>query len=232
MTVVANNPSNNAIAAQLQLIRQQLPAQVRLIAVTKKFPVQVIRAAYDAGIRDFGESQIQEAEAKQAQLKDLDDITWHLIGHLQSNKARKALGLFDWIHSVDSLKIAKRLNQLASETGHRPLCCLQVKLLSDPPKYGFELEELRQALDELDQLHHLQIAGLMTIPPLNVSPEATREVFQQAHRLADEINAAGYQHIQIKELSMGMSGDYPLAVAAGSTMVRLGTKLFGARPTT
>src|SRR4028118_2258788 len=114
------------IAERIANIRQQLPAGVRLIAVTKQVPVDAMREAYAAGIRDFGESRIQEAELKQSQLQDLPDITWHLIGHLQSNKARKALEQFHWIHSCDSLNLAQRLNRLAAELSLRPKVCLQV----------------------------------------------------------------------------------------------------------
>lgn len=230
MTAVSNDSSDNPIAAQLQAIRQQIPDYVRLIAVTKKFSPEVIRTAYQAGLRDFGESQVQEAAMKQAALADLQDITWHLIGHLQTNKVRKALDLFSWIHSVDSLKLAKRLDQIAAEKQVRPACCIQVKMVPDPPKYGFDLDNFWPVLSDLNQLENLHIVGLMTIPPLNLDAAATGEVFQQAQCLAEEINAAGYEHIHIHELSMGMSGDYPLAIAAGSTMIRLGTKLFGARP--
>ncbi|PSN18772.1 YggS family pyridoxal phosphate-dependent enzyme [filamentous cyanobacterium CCP5] len=222
--------SDDDWAARLHQVCQQIPDTVRLIAVTKKFPAEVVRAAYGAGVRDFGESQVQEAEAKQAELTDLPDMTWHLIGHLQSNKARRAVELFDWIHSVDSLKLAKRLNHLAAEAGRSPQCCLQVKMVSDPPKYGFDQDQLWSALPTLDQLDQLSISGLMTIPPMGLSPQATRDVFDQARSLADKINAAGFERLQIQELSMGMSGDYPIAIAAGATMVRLGTALFGDRP--
>lgn len=226
----SGSSSGSDLAAQLHAIQQQIPDSVRLIAVTKRFSAEVIRAAYGAGIRDFGESQVQEAEAKQEALSDLPDITWHLIGHLQSNKARRAVELFDWIHSLDSLKLAKRLDTLAASVDRIPRCCLQVKMVNDPPKYGFDVDPLWSALPELDQLEHLAITGLMTIPPLGLPPETTRNLFSQAQQLADKINAAGFSRIRIEDLSMGMSGDYELAIAAGATMIRLGTALFGNRP--
>ncbi|MEB3269132.1 MAG: YggS family pyridoxal phosphate-dependent enzyme [Leptolyngbya sp.] len=226
----ASSVDRDRIAHRVQTIRATLPPTTRLIAVTKKQPVAAIRAAYAAGVRDFGESRLQEAEAKQAALADYSDITWHLIGHLQSNKARKALQQFQWIHSIDSLKLAQRLDALAADLGCQPRCCLQVKMVPDPPKTGFTLEELWEALPTLAQLVHLDIQGLMTIPPLNTDPETTQEIFEAARDLRDRINLQGLDHLHLTALSMGMSGDYPLAIAAGSTMVRLGTTLFGDRP--
>lgn len=123
---------SGSISERINTVRAQLPPSVRLIAVTKQVPSDVIRAAYTAGIRDFGENRIQEAIAKQAELQDLSDITWHFIGHLQSNKAKKALENFQWIHSVDNLKLAQRLNELAQQIGISPCVCLQVKILPDP----------------------------------------------------------------------------------------------------
>ena len=225
------SPSTNPIADQISSVTRDLPPQVRLIGVSKRQPTSAIRAAYQAQIRDFGESMVQEAIAKQAELDDLDDITWHLIGHLQSNKARKALEHFDWIHSIDSLKIATRLDKIAGEIGRSPHCCLQVKMVPDPDKFGFSLEELWSALPELNQLQHLNIVGLMTIPPLESSMAEVEAIFERAKMLADQINQREFDRLHLSELSMGMSGDYPVAIAAGSTMIRLGTTLFGDRPT-
>lgn len=219
------------IQTRIATVQASLPPQVRLIGVTKKQPSSVIRAAYQVGIRNFGESRVQEALTKQTELSDLRDITWHLIGHLQANKARKAVLHFDWIHSVDSLKLARRLNDLAKELLRQPYCCLQVKIVPDPDKYGFTLEELQTALPALNQMEHLQIKGLMTIPPFGSSPLEVEHIFQEAHDLADQINRQSLDRLQISELSMGMSGDYSLAIAAGATMIRLGTTLFGDRPT-
>jgi len=217
------------IRQRLTTIRQQLPDSVRLIAVTKQVPVDAMREAYAAGIRDFGESRIQEAELKQNQLRDLPDITWHLIGHLQSNKARKALEQFHWIHSVDNLKLAERLNLLAADLSRKPQVCLQVKLLPDPQKYGWTVPELLTDLPALDQCSHLQIQGLMTIPPLELNDSEVLAVFHQTRELADKIKQQNWLNIQMQQLSMGMSADYPLAVQAGSTMIRLGRIIFGER---
>ncbi len=207
--------------------RASIPPQVRVIAVTKTVSIEAMRAAYAAGIRDFGENRVQEAEVKRAALADLTDVTWHLIGHLQSNKAKSAIELFDWIQSVDSLKLAQRLDRLAQEQNRHPQICLQVKLLSDPNKAGFSVEELWQALPQLAALPHLQIRGLMVIPPLDLEPFETLKVFQQAKELAEKIQIQS--HLQLDQLSMGMSDDYGLALQAGATMIRPGRILFGAR---
>jgi pyridoxal phosphate enzyme (YggS family) len=224
MTVLPVN-----IADRIDSVRRTLPTGVRLIAVSKKMPSEAIRLAYGAGLRDFGESQVQEAIAKQAQLGDLTDITWHLIGHLQGNKARKAVNHFQWIHSVDSLKLAERLERYAAEAQCQPRCCLQVKLRDDPSKTGFDVADLWSVLPQLNALHHLTICGLMVIPPFGLPAADNQGIFEQARALADQINGHGFEGIQIKELSMGMSGDYATAISAGATMVRLGTILFGKR---
>jgi hypothetical protein len=218
------------ITQRIHELQQSLPSGVILVAVTKLLPVEVIRIAYGAGLRHFGENRVQEALDKQDQLTDLSDITWHLIGHLQTNKVRKAVEHFHWIHSLDSLKLVQKLDQAAMELGRSPQCCLQVKFVSDPPKYGFELSELESVLSQLDQFTHLGIRGLMTIPPQGASQATIQQVFRDAKHLADQINRQGFSRLHIDQLSMGMSADYPLAIAAGATMVRLGTTLFGPRP--
>lgn len=214
------------LAGRLANIRSKLPSTVKLIAVTKQIPVVVMQAAYDLGVRDFAENRIQEAAAKQAELQ-WPDVTWHLIGHLQTNKASKALELFDWIHSLDSLKLAQRLNQLAAEQNVKPNCCLQVKLAPDLNKSGWAASELLSALPELMACQHLQIAGLMTIPPYGLSDAETLAIFEQARELAQQIQQQS--GLCLPELSMGMSDDYELAIQAGATMIRLGRTLFGAR---
>jgi hypothetical protein len=210
-------------------IQTSLPSTVRLIAVTKRVSTDLMREAYAAGLRDFAESRIQEAASKQAELQDLPDITWHFIGHLQTNKAKKALELFSWIHSVDSLPLAQRLNTLAQELDLSPNVCLQVKILPDPHKSGWMIPELLADLEALNQCQNLQIQGLMTIPPLDLKDEEILSVFHHTYELAQTIQGQNWSNITMQQLSMGMSGDYLLAVAAGATMVRLGTILFGQR---
>jgi hypothetical protein len=217
------------ITERIAHIRQQLPPGVRLIAVTKQVSVDAMREAYAAGVRDFAESRIQEAEAKIAKLGDLPDLNWHLIGHLQSNKAKKALEQFQWIHSCDSLNLAQRLNRLAAELSLRPKVCLQVKVVPDPNKYGWTVPELLADLPELNRCDALQIQGLMTILPLGLSQQESRVVFERTRELAEKIRQQNWSNLKMHELSMGMSDDYPLAVQAGATLVRLGRIIFGER---
>ncbi|MBR8828024.1 MAG: YggS family pyridoxal phosphate-dependent enzyme [Gomphosphaeria aponina SAG 52.96 = DSM 107014] len=220
---------NGFISQNINQIRQQLPSHVRLIAITKQVSVIGMREAYGAGIRDFGENRLQEALLKQEQLQDLPDICWHFIGHLQTNKGRKVLEKFQWIHSVDSLKLASRLNELAGEIGKTPQVCLQVKVLADPNKYGWEIPELLADLPQLDHFSGLKIQGLMTILPLGLSEAETFGAFRELSLLSEKISQANWLHLQMQELSMGMSADYKFAVSAGATMIRLGRIIFGAR---
>ncbi|BAZ67597.1 MAG: YggS family pyridoxal phosphate-dependent enzyme [Pelatocladus maniniholoensis HA4357-MV3] len=220
---------SSPISERINTVRAELPPSVRLIAVSKQVPTDVIRTAYTAGIRDFAENRIQEAIAKQAELQDLSDITWHFIGNLQSNKAKKALENFQWIHSVDNLKLAQRLNELAQQIGVSPYVCLQVKILLDPNKSGWSVPQLLADLPTLNQCKNLQIQGLMTIPPLGLTEQEIMTVFNRTRELAQEIREQNWPHIQMLHLSMGMSGDYKLAIQAGATIVRLGTILFGER---
>lgn len=217
------------ITSRINSIRQHLPESVRLIAVTKQVSTDAIREAYQAGIRDFGESKVQETAEKQSQLQDLPDINWHLIGHLQANKAAKALEHFQWIHSVDNLKLARRLDRIAGEQSCSRQVCLQVKMLPDPDKYGWTVPELLAHLPELNKCQNLKIHGLMTIPPLGLDEEQILELFNSTRELANKIQQQNLPRIQIQQLSMGMSGDYHLAIQAGATMIRLGTSLFGSR---
>ncbi len=220
------------LADRIAQVWTSLPSSVKLIAVTKQVPVSLMRQAYAAGIRDFGESRVQEAAAKQAQLQDLSDVTWHLIGHLQGNKAQQALQFFQWIHSVDSLKLAQRLDRLAADLPIKPNICLQVKLVPDPDKYGWTEPDLLAELTQLSQSKHLKIQGLMTIPPQGLPPAEILAIFKQNQQLAQQICQMNLPNVSMGELSMGMSEDYKLAIQAQTTMVRLGQILFGDRPVT
>lgn len=218
--------SNATIQSQLSSIQSQIPEHVRLIAVTKYVTEVEIRQAYEVGMRDFGESKIQDAQRKIEALQDCPGINWHLIGHLQSNKAKLAVQLFDWIHSVDSLKLAKRLDRLAQEQETKPKVCLQVKIRPDPDKYGWTEEQLISDLTILKQLQQIQVKGLMSILPKGLSESEILSAFQDTKILAEKIGNDQHNPIQLNELSMGMSQDYPLAIEAGSTMIRLGRILF------
>ena len=215
-----------SIAYNIETIRRDLPASVRLMAVSKYVSSALIREAYAAGIRDFGESRIQEAQTKQQELADLPDLCWHLIGHLQGNKVRKAVQIFDWIHSVDSLKLLQQLDRVAAELATSPKICLQVKVLPDPDKYGWTIPELLTQLPEIGCCQQLKISGLMTILPLGVNTAQAQQVFEQVRDLSCQITQQPGAKLQLSELSMGMSGDYLPAVAAGATIVRLGSILF------
>ena len=210
-----------SIGARLEDLRRQLPPATRLLAVSKGQPAALIREAVGAGQRSFGESRLQEALAKQEELADLEPLDWHFIGRLQANKARGVVRAFGTIHSVDSLELARRLARIAAEEGAAPKVLFQVKLRPDPSKTGFEPEALRLAWPELRALAPLQPVGLMTIAPLGLSREALSGLFRDCAALARELGLA--------ELSMGMSGDWREAAEAGSTWVRIGSALFGAR---
>jgi PLP dependent protein len=217
------NPSD-PIVDRISAIRQKLPATVRLIAVSKYTTVEAMKVAYQAGIRDFGESRVQDVPAKQAALADLPGITWHLIGHLQSNKARKAVEIFDWIHSIDSLKLLQQVDRLALELGKTPAVCLQVKIRPDPDKYGWDAADLLTEWSAIRQCQQVNLQGLMTIAPLGLTGEQLTDLFTKVVALKHAISREF--GVELPELSMGMSQDYPLAVATGATMVRIGSKIF------
>lgn len=221
--------SLSSVAERVAYLRQTIPPQTRIIAVTKTVSLELMREAYAAGIRDFGENRIQEAIAKQQALADLHDVTWHFIGHLQRNKAKQAIAHFQWLQSVDSLALAQRLNLLAADLSTPPQVCLQVKLRPDPSKFGWTPEELLNSLSDLQACDALAIKGLMIILPLNLSREEQLLAFQEAHLLAQHIRQHPTRPLPLAELSMGMSDDYPLAIQAGATMIRPGRILFGIR---
>ena len=223
------NQMTGYISQRIDSIKQQIPQNVRLIAITKQVSLEAMREAYATGIRDFGENRLQEALLKQEQLQDLNDINWHFIGHIQKNKAKKIIENFTWIHSVDSLALAKRLNRLAEELNQIPKVFLQVKVLPDPDKYGWEVSNLLPDLPQLSQYQNLNFQGLMTILPLGLSSTEVVEAFQKTQQLATTIAQKDYGNLTMKELSMGMSGDYMQAIEAGATMIRLGRIIFGER---
>ncbi|MEM6444942.1 MAG: YggS family pyridoxal phosphate-dependent enzyme [Cyanobacteria bacterium P01_D01_bin.123] len=228
------------IAANIGRLQAQIPPSVEIMAVSKGIPAAAVRAAYAAGLRHFGESRIQEAAAKQVELSDLHDITWHLIGHLQTKKARKALQLFHWIDSLDRLDLACRLNRLlaqqsdsaatsaAAQTGRKRTfsVCLQVKLAPDPNKYGWTPDELLLNIPQLLDLSHLHIRGLMTILPLGCDAERAQQLFAQLRLWRDRLQADKTYPVELPVLSMGMSGDFQQAILAGATIVRLGRVIF------
>jgi pyridoxal phosphate enzyme (YggS family) len=210
------------LAARLAALQPQLPPSVHLLAVSKGQPAAAIRAAAGLGLRHFGESRLQEAVPKQAELADLDALDWHFIGRLQANKVRGVLRHFGTLHSIDSLALARRVQRIAAEEGCRPRLLFQVKLRPDPAKAGFTPEQLLRAREELRDLAPAAAVGLMTIAPQGLTPAERGALFGDCAALARDL--------ALPELSMGMSDDWPEAVAAGSTWIRLGTGLFGLRP--
>ena len=220
-------PTNTMIADRIDQIRSSIPPEVKLVAVSKYTTTAAIREAYAAGIRDFGESRVQDARVKQEELADLSDITWHLIGSLQSNKAKQAIAQFDWIHSIDRLSLAAQCDRLIAELGKSPKLLLQVKLAVDPSKSGWSETELLGDLPALAKLPNLNIVGLMTILPLGLSGAEAYELFGKTSQLAAKLQTLGWSNIQ--ELSMGMSADYAIAVKAGASMIRVGNQIFACK---
>jgi len=212
------------IADRLNHIRVNIPPQVKLVAVSKYTTTEAIRAAYDAGVRDFAESRVQDAKIKQTELADLTDITWHMIGSLQSNKAKQAIAQFDWIHSIDRLSLAEQCDRHISDLGKSPKLLLQVKLAEDPNKSGWSASELLADLPKLAKLRNLKIVGLMTILPLGLDESQAYAVFSRTTELAAKMRSLGWANVQ--ELSMGMSADYAIAIKAGATIIRIGSQIF------
>ena len=201
---------------------------VRLVAVSKTFPLAAVAAAARAGLADFGENRVQEGVGK------IDDsaglaVRWHLIGHLQSNKARQAAGHFDWIHSVDSVKLLQRLDRAAAEGGTAPRLLVQVDLAGEAAKHGAPLDAVRRILEAAAANGAARVCGLMLMPPWNPDPEAVRPFFRRLRELRDTLRDEGAARDALRELSMGMSHDFEVAIEEGATMVRVGTALFGRR---
>jgi pyridoxal phosphate enzyme (YggS family) len=205
------------------------PDEVRLVAVTKTVGPDVIRNAVECGLREFGENRVQEARKKvrSEELRVMsEDISWHLIGHLQKNKAMAAVGLFDMIQSVDSIELAETLNGYAGKAGKIQRILLQVKLSDEESKYGIKKENIMSVIRRSEYMKNLKLEGLMTIPPYFDDPEKARPYFRKLREIKDEIEAEG---VALPELSMGMSNDFEVAIEEGATMVRIGTALFGER---
>jgi PLP dependent protein len=195
------------------------PGEITLVVVTKEVGVSAIRAAFDCGTRDFGENRVQEAEGKIGQLAALKpDVTWHMVGHLQSKKARTAVELFDIIHSIDSVRLAEILSRRAEKTF--PVL-LQVNVSGEATKGGFVMGEIVNAVNEIKKLSNLKVMGLMTIAPLVADPEEARPVFRKLRELRDSL--------RLEHLSMGMTDDFEVAVEEGATMLRVGRAIFGER---
>jgi hypothetical protein len=207
------------------------PEEIILMAVSKTFPADSIREAYDCGIRLFGESRVQEFAAKADTLRDLKEVHWHMIGHLQTNKTSKAVELFDAVDSVDSVRLAEKLNASAQQLKKKVSVLIEINVGGEAAKSGIEpdsseLEDLLHAAASFDQL---EFRGLMTIPPFTNDPQQARPYFRKLRELRERIAARRLSNIRMDVLSMGMSHDYEIAIEEGSTCVRIGTAIFGER---
>jgi PLP dependent protein len=228
----------DAIAANLRTVRSRIdaaarragrdPSDILLVAVSKTFSADHVRAARAAGHLDFGENKVQEALQKIADTAD-KQIRWHLIGHLQSNKARKAAAGFACIHSVDSVDLLHKLDVAADELGTSPDVLIQVDLAGESTKFGAPADQARRVLDAALDARAVRVAGLMLIPPWNEDQEQTRPWFAQLRALRDAWLEQGVPRAALRQLSMGMSHDFEAAVEEGATMVRVGTAIFGRR---
>ena len=225
----------NSIAENLERVREQIAQaaaragrvaeEIELVAITKTHPAEKVREAIEAGQTLFGESRVQEARAKIPELPS--NLRWHFVGHLQKNKIRHALPLFEMIHSVDSLDVAQDINRIAGEQGMHPRVLLEVNVAGEGSKFGFSPDKLRDQMEEFLALPRLSILGLMTIPPLAEEAEASRKYFVQLRELRDRLQTKF--HVDLAQLSMGMTEDFAVAVEEGATRVRVGTAIFGER---
>lgn len=208
------------------------PDSITLMGVSKVVEPERIRQAYQAGIRIFGENRVQEFEGKSSALKDLQEAEWHLIGHLQTNKAKKAVELFHAADSVDSVRLAEKLNQAAQQVNKVLPVLIEINVGGEESKNGVapDSPELEDLLQNGQLLEHLQVRGLMTIPPFTEDPQGSRPYFRRVRELRNAIANRKLQGIQMGVLSMGMSHDFEVAIEEGSTCVRVGTAIFGERP--
>jgi pyridoxal phosphate enzyme (YggS family) len=226
------------IAQQLAAVRARIdaaaqasgraPSSVRLVAVSKFFPIEAVREAFAAGQRDFGENRVQEALQKIAASTGLP-IRWHLLGHLQTNKARKAGPAFAMIQSVHSIELLERLDHAAEESGRSPELLIQVDLASESTKFGAPVAEVPRLFEAAARCRAARVVGLMTLPPVPDTPEDARPWFRRLRDLQQAWLAAGVPPAMLRELSMGMSGDFEVAIEEGATLVRIGTAIFGSR---
>jgi len=205
------------------------PSHIRILAVSKTFDAGHVRTAAQAGQIDFGENKVQEAQQKRAQTADLP-IVWHFIGHLQSNKARKAASLFDVIHSIDDSSLIQKIDDAAAEAGRTLELLVQVDLAGELTKHGAREDELPAIFDAARRCRAVRLTGLMIIPPTSPDPEGARRWFRELNGVRDRLLARGIEAVMLAELSMGMSHDYEIAIEEGATLVRLGTAIFGRRP--
>jgi len=205
------------------------PEEIALLAVSKTFPVESISEAARAGVREFGENRVQEAEGKILHFKEAPGIQWHLVGHLQSNKARRAVELFDVVHSIDSVRLAARLDQACLECGKTISVLLQVDLGGEETKFGADPSQIGEIVSAVSALKGIRLDGLMTIPPFFEDPERVRPYFVRLSELREALESGQPGCLGKRHLSMGMSHDFEVAIQEGATIVRVGTAIFGSR---
>ena len=203
------------------------PGDITLVAVTKTFPVELINQAITQGIAIIGENRVQEALEKYSQIGP--KVQWHLIGHLQSNKAKKAVEIFSLIHSVDSVALAREVGRRALQIGKMQEVLLEVNTSGEPQKHGFRPEDVTEVLKEIKDIEGVKVLGLMTVGPLTGDEEKVRSAFRKLRSVFDEIASLGLPNVEMKYLSMGMSGDFEIAIEEGSNMIRVGSAIFGTR---
>jgi PLP dependent protein len=205
------------------------PDEILLLAISKTFPTEAITQAAEAGLRHFGENRVQEAEAKILHFRELLKLEWHLVGHLQSNKAKRAVELFDVIHSLDSTRLADKLDQASGELGKSLSVLLQVDLGKEETKFGADVNQVREIVEMASRLKNICLNGLMTIPPFFEYPEESRPFFAKLREIRDMLESEQPGCLGQKHLSMGMSHDFEVAIQEGATIVRIGTAIFGSR---
>lgn len=225
----------SSIAENLERVRELIASaaaksgrsadDIELVAITKTHPVEKVRNAIEAGQILFGESRVQEARAKIPEVPS--NIRWHFVGHLQKNKVRQALPLFEMTHSVDSLALAEDINRIAEEEGLYPRVLLEVNVAGEGSKFGFASDQLRQQMEALLTLARISIEGLMCLPPLTAESESSRKFFVQVRELRDSLEKEF--SMKLPQLSMGMTQDFPIGIEEGATLVRVGTAIFGER---
>ena len=235
--------TDGVIAENLGAVRRRLhaaaerasrpPSEIHLIAVSKTFGPEAVRAAAGAGQLDFGENRVQEGLDKLARLQadpGLHSLRWHLIGHLQSNKAKRAAAAFAWIQSIDSRDLLRKVDAGAAEAGTKPQLLIQVDLAHEDTKFGVDARALPDLVQAALEARAAELRGLMIVPPIPDDPEDARPWFRRLRELRDELIAGGVPAASLRELSMGMSHDFEIAIEEGATMIRVGTAIFGRRP--
>jgi pyridoxal phosphate enzyme (YggS family) len=234
---VSDHPGSTTIEGNLSAVRERIvaaanragrdPGSITLVGVSKTMPAERVREAVEAGLLHIGENRVQEAVSKVGTLSSLTPSPiWHLIGHLQSNKARRAAEVFSWVQSIDREDLARRLDRAAGDLGKTLDVLIQVDVGDEPTKHGVTVDELKPLAEVTAALSHLRLQGLMTIPPLG-EPETARPFFRRLREIRDGLQATGHE---LPELSMGMTNDFEVAVEEGATIIRVGRAIFGERP--